>query len=147
MQVVHGNIQIDLTARGFEAQNQGLGIHAVGQTLFVDVNFRWKHLEMEALVVEQGDGVTDNHVSEFADRLANHLVGGLDLHARQLTGDLDGDFRRKVEDDAAFDVSLDGDQGSDALAAISILIHRKIADFSWRLQGLGEYRVRGVNER
>src|SRR5277367_4992786 len=52
MQVVHGNIQINIAAGRFEAQHQRFRIHAIGQAFFVRMNFRRKHLKAKALIVE-----------------------------------------------------------------------------------------------
>jgi len=44
-------------------------------------------------------------------------------------------------------VALDSDEGSDAFAAIGVLVHREVGDFRGSLQGFGENRVGGINKR
>jgi len=109
-------------------------------------SFMWisggKNLETEALVVEERDGIADDHVGEFTDGFANDLLAFRELRTSKLAGNAHGDFRREIKDDAALDITLDGDKSGNALAAIGVLVHGKVGDFRGRLQRFGEHRHR-----
>lgn len=40
MEVVHGDIEIDLAAGGFDTDDHGFGIHGAGEAFFIGMNFR-----------------------------------------------------------------------------------------------------------
>src|SRR5882762_6047452 len=123
MEVVHSDVEIDFAARGFDAEDHGFGVGAAAEALLAYVNFRRKNFEAEPLVVEKRDAVADDHIGEFADGFADDLLALGQGFAGELAGDAHGDVRGQIEDDAALDVALDGDEGSDAFAAIGVLVH------------------------
>src|SRR6266536_493399 len=103
--------------------------------------------EAEALIVEAGDGVADDHVGQLGDALANELRIGFELHAGQRTGDLHGGGVVHVEDDAALDVPGDLDHGRGGAARIRLLLHRDVGDIDGAGEGLREHGIGGVDER
>src|SRR5271169_4953253 len=141
MEIVHGDVEIDVAAGGFNSENHGFGIGAATEALFAHVNFGWIDLEAKALVVEKGDAVADDHVGELADGFANHLLAFGQSGAGKLAGDAHGDVGSEIEDDTAFNVALDGDESGDTLAAIGVLVHGKVGDLGGSLQG---FRKDGV---
>src|SRR5215475_12067663 len=107
MEIVHGDVEKDLAAGRFNAKDHGFGVHAAGEAGFAHVNFRRKHLEPEALIVEQRDAVADDHVGEFADGFANSLFALREFGASKLAGHAHRDVRSEVKNHAALDVALD----------------------------------------
>jgi len=127
-------------------QDHGLSIHAARKSLLVHMDFGRKNLEAETLVIEKRDGIADDHVGEFADGLTNDLLAFREFRTGKLAGHAHGHFGREIEDDAALDVALDGDESGDTLAAISVLVHGEVGDFRGRLQRFGEHGIGGVDE-
>src|SRR4030095_7316809 len=76
-QVVHGDIEKDVATGGFDVQNHGFGVLRTSESFVAGMNFRRKNLESVALIVEQGNRVSDDHVGEFADRFARGLLVGV----------------------------------------------------------------------
>src|SRR5260370_36906271 len=66
VQIVHGNIQVDVPARRLHTNDQRFGIGAASQPRFVHVNFCRKHFEMKSLVVQQRHGLADDRVGRLA---------------------------------------------------------------------------------
>src|SRR6266446_1981854 len=147
MQIVHRNIQINVAARRRDADHQRFGVRAARQTRFVHVNFWRKHFEMKALVVQQRHRIPDDHVRHLANRFPHHLVARFHFCPREQARHLHRHVRRQIENHAPFNVSLDGDQRGNALAAIRFLLHFQVHDFRRRLQRLRENRIRGANKR
>src|SRR5713101_6342900 len=147
MQIVHGDIQVNLSARRLDANHKSFGVGAACQSRFVHVDFRGKHFEMKSLVVEQRHRIAYDHVRHFANRFFHHLLAGFDFRACKLTGHFHRHFLREVENHAAFNIALDGDERRDTFATIGILVHREVHDIRGRLQRLRENRVRGADER
>src|SRR5437899_182069 len=147
MQIVHRDIEVDLSARRLDANHQSLRVRASRQSLFVHVDFRGKHFEMKALVVQQRHRIADDHVGQLTNRFLYDLLAGFHFRARKLAGHLHRHFLREVENHAPFDVAFDRDERCHTVAAIRILIHREVHNIRGRLQRLRENRVRGADER
>src|SRR6266404_63352 len=147
MQIVHRNVQVKFTARRLDADHQRFGVGASGEPLVVHVDFRREHFEVKPLVVQQRHRISDDHVRQFADCFPHHLLTRLNFHSRELAGHFDRHFRRQIQNDAPFNVALDGDERRHTLPAIRIFLHRQVHDFRRRLQRLREDRIRGVDER
>ncbi len=147
MQVMHRDIEVDLAARRFDADDHGLGVGVAGQALIVHVNFRRENFEAKALIVEQRDGISDDHVGEFADRFARDLFAFDDFGAGELACHLQSDFRSQIKNYTALDFAFDDDERGNSLAAIGFLVHGEVDDFGGRLQGLRKDGVGGVDER
>src|SRR5882762_6293448 len=147
MQIVHRNVQVNVAARRLDADHHRFRLGAAGQPRFVHVNFRRKHFEMKSLIVQQRHGIPDDHVRHLANRLPDHLLARLNFRPRELARHLYRHFRREVENHAPLDVSLDGNERRDTLAAIRLFVHFQVHDFRRRLQRLREDRVRGIDER
>src|SRR5262249_35371452 len=144
---MHGDVQEDRATRSLDGKNQRFCVSGSGEALVVHVNLWRKDLEAKALVVEQGYGISDDHVGEFADRLANGLLAIAHFSAREFGGDSRGNFRREIEDDAALDIAFDSDQRGDSLPTVGFFLHREVSNRRWTLQGLRKDSVRGVDER
>src|SRR6266581_5997888 len=82
VQIVHGNVQINVAARRLDTNYQRFRIRAARQTRFVHVNFRRKHFEMKSLIVQQRHRVSDDHVRHFANRFPYHLVARFHFRPR-----------------------------------------------------------------
>src|SRR5690348_13469953 len=95
-QVVHCDIEINLAARSLDADHHGFGVAAAREALIVDVNFGGKDFEAKALVIEQGYGISDDHVGQLADGFASELLGSFDRAACEVAGDFYGDFGGEV---------------------------------------------------
>src|SRR6267143_2043703 len=147
MQIVHRNVQVNVAARRLDADHHCFRLGAADQPRFVHVNFRRKHFEMKSLIVQQRHGIPDDHVRHLANRLPDHLLARLNFRPRELARHLYRHFRREVENHAPLDVSLDGNERRDTLAAIRLFVHFQVHDFRRRLQRLREDRVRGIDER
>src|SRR6266850_709658 len=147
MQIVHRNVQVNFAARRLDADHQRFRVRASAEPFVVHVDFRRKHFEVKPLVVQQRHRISDDHVRQFTNRFARHLLARFNFHSRKLARHFDRHFRRQIQNDAPFDISLDGDERRDALAPIRIFLHCQVHDFRRRLQRLREDRVRGVNER
>ena len=106
MEIVHGDVDIDFAAGCFDAKNHGLGIHAARETFFVHVDFGRKDLETEALVVEQRDGIADDHVGELTDSFANNLLAFREFRTGKLAGDTHGDFSRSGRSDVSVERTI-----------------------------------------
>ena len=117
-----------------------------GETFVLHVNFWREHFEAKTLVVEQRDGIADDHVGEFADGFARDLFAFVDGAAGEMAGNFVSDFGSDVEDDAAFDVALEENVRGDAFAAIGLFVHREIVDLRRRLEHFGEDGVGGIDE-
>src|SRR6266700_5161381 len=52
MQVVHGDVQVNLSAGRLDANHQRFRVRAARQPRFVHVDFRRKHFKMKSLVVQ-----------------------------------------------------------------------------------------------
>src|SRR5215472_9113306 len=128
MEIVHGDVEIDFAAGRFNTKDHGFSVHAAGKAGFAHVNLRREDLETKTLVVKKRDAVADDHVGEFADGFTNGLLALRQFRAGQLARHAHGDVRSEIQNDAAFDVALDGDQRGDAFAAIGILVHGKVTD-------------------
>src|SRR6266513_3625970 len=146
MQIVHCNVHIDIPAGGLDTNHQRFRVGAASQPGFVHVNLRREHFKVKSLIVQQRHGIADDHVSHLAHRLPHHLFAGHNFCPRELARHLQSHFRREIENDAPFDVSLDGDERRDPLAAIRLLVHFEVHNFRRRLQRLRENRIRGVDE-
>src|SRR5713226_5584851 len=72
MQIVHGDIQVNLSARCLDANHKSFGVGAACQSRFIHVDFWRKHFKMKSLVVEQRHGIADDHVRHFANRFFHH---------------------------------------------------------------------------
>src|SRR5262249_42175079 len=116
-QVVHGDVEVDFAAVGFDGQYHRFGVAGTFEAFVAGVNFGRKDLEGVALVVEKSDGISNHHVGELTNRFAGDLVVG-GAGAGEDGGNSEGDLRREVEDDAAFDVSLDGVERGNSLPAV-----------------------------
>src|ERR1700722_896437 len=147
MQILHGDVEVDLAAGRFDANHHGFGIGASGKALLVHVNFRWEHLETKALIVKQGHGVSDDHVRKFANGFACDLFGALYRAARKMAGNLQGHLGSQVQNHAPFDVAFDENERGNAFASIGLFVHRQIDDLGGRLKRLREDRVRGIDKR
>jgi hypothetical protein len=146
-QIVHGDVEKDIPAGCFNSQNHCFGIVAATESLFIHVDFRGENLESETLVVEKGDGISDDHVREFANGFTYNLIARGNLRPCKLTCNSNGNFGSKIQNDPAFDVSLDSYKRSNAFTAIGILFHAEISNFCRSTQGLSENRVRCIDER
>ena len=144
--IEHRDVEIGEAAGSFYGDDHRFRVGAAREAFFIHVNFRRIDLETKTLVVEKRDGIADDHVGEFADRFANDLVAFLNFASREMAGHFHGDFRRKIENDAAFDIALDGDKSGDAFAAIGVLVHGKVENFGRRLNKFGKDGVGGVNK-
>src|SRR5438034_692089 len=102
---------------------------------------------MKSLVVQQRHRISDDHIRQLANRFFHDLFAGFHFRPRELARHPDRHFRRQVEDHAAFNVALDGDQRGNAFAAIRVSIHFQVHDFRRPLQRLRENRIRGIDER
>src|ERR1700728_4604148 len=60
--VVHGNVEVDVAVRGFEAEDRGFGIVAGFGALFLGQQSGRENLECEATIVELRYGIADHHV-------------------------------------------------------------------------------------
>src|SRR5271169_3498139 len=87
VEIVHGDIDVDLPTRRLDTQDHGFGVDVAGEPFFAHMNFRRKYLEAEALIVQQRNRVADDHVCQFTYVFANDLLALLDRRARQLRGD------------------------------------------------------------
>src|SRR5262249_15472564 len=123
-QVVHGDVEIDFPTGSFNANDHGFSVLAAAEALIMDVNCGRENLEAKALVIEQGDRISDYHVGELADGFASDLFAGFDRRARENAGNLNGHFGSEVEDYAALDFALDENQGRDPFPAVGIFLHR-----------------------
>src|SRR5260370_11603256 len=101
MQIMHGNVEKDFATRRLHADDHGLSLFAAAQALIVYVNFRRKHFEVKALIVEERHGIADDHVGKLANRFADNWLALGNVLTREVAGNLDGDFGRKIEHDAA----------------------------------------------
>src|SRR5258708_19292878 len=106
MQIMHGDVEKDFATRRFHTNDHGLSLFAAAQALIVHVNFRGKHFEVKALIVEERHGIADDHVGKLANRFADNLLALGNLLTREVAVNLDGDFGRKIEDDTALNVAL-----------------------------------------
>src|SRR5205823_2539441 len=147
VQIAHGDVEENVATRRLNANDKRFGVRAAGKAGFVHVHFGRKHFEMKALVVEQRDGIADDHVGELANGFAHDLLAGFHLRACEDAGDLHGDFGRNVENHAAFNVAFDANQRGHALAAVGVFVHLDVDDFCGPLQGLGKNRVRRIDKR
>src|SRR5271165_3972107 len=100
MQIVHGDVKVDLPARSLYTNNHCFGFRVATKTLLAHVNFRWKHLKAETLVVEQRNGIADDHVGQFANRLAYHLFAFRKRAAGKVARYAHGHFRSQIENHA-----------------------------------------------
>src|SRR6266700_367155 len=147
MEIVHGDVQVNLSAGRLDANHKAFGVGAARQPRFVHVDFRRKHCKMKSLVVQQRHRSTDDHVRHFANPFFHHLLAGFDFRACKLAGHFHRHFLREIENHASFNIALDGDQRGDTFAAIGILIHREVHDIRGRLQRLRKNGIRGADER
>src|SRR5260370_36242716 len=146
MQIVHSNVQVDIPAGCLDTNYQRFRVGGAGQAGFVHVNFRRENFKVKSLIVQKRHGIADDHACHLAHRLPHHLLAGRNFRPRELAGHLQGHFRREIENNAPFDVSLDGDERRDPLAAIRLLVHFQVHNFRRRLQRLRENRIRGINQ-
>src|SRR6266571_3446310 len=86
VQIAHRDVQKDVAARRLNANHQRFGVRAPRQPRFVHVYFRRRHFAMKSLVIQQGPGISDDHVCQFADRLAHHLIARIHFPSGELAG-------------------------------------------------------------
>src|SRR4029077_9352686 len=115
MEIVHGDVDVNLATRRLDAQDHGFGIGVAGKPLFAHVNFRRKDLEAKALIIEKRDRIADDHIGELTHGLANNLLALRNRRAGEMSRNADGHFRGKIKDDAAFDIALNQNERGDAL--------------------------------
>ena len=133
-QVVHGNVQIDVPAGGFDCQDHSFRIARPRESLIVHVNLWRKNFEAVALIVQQRHGISDDHIRELTDRLANDLLAIRYLCTGKNCSNLQRDFRSEIENDATLDIPLDDDQRGNTLPVIGSLFHQEVANHRWTLQ-------------
>ena len=109
MQIVHRNIQIDLSARRLDANYQSFRVRAARQPRFVHVNFRRKHFENEIPDRSAASPNSDDHVRQFANRFFRHLLAGFDFRLK-LAGHFPATSGDKSRITRPFNVALDGDE-------------------------------------
>src|SRR6266481_4313457 len=123
MQIVHRNVQVHFAAGRLDADHQRFGVRASRQPFIVHVDFRRKHFEVKPLVVQQRHRISDDHVRQLANRFPHYLLARRNFRARELARHFDRHFRRQIQNDAPFNVTLDGDERRDAFAPVRILLH------------------------
>ena len=106
MQIVHGDVDVNLATRRLDAQDHGFGIGVTGKPLFAHVNFGRKDLEAKALIIEKRDRIADDHIGELTHGLANNLLALRNGRTGEMSRNADGHFRGQIEDDAAFDIAF-----------------------------------------
>src|ERR1700686_4681592 len=64
----------DISAGSAEAHHQGFRVLTAFAALLRSVQSWWTNVKVESLVVERGDGVSNDLVGQLADRLAHQIV-------------------------------------------------------------------------
>jgi len=111
-EVVHGNVQKNVAAGRFDRQHHGFSVARTRQALVVHVNFRGKHLEAVALIVQQRNGISDDHVGQFADRFANSLFVVDNFRSGKNGGNFQGYVRLQVEESDSQSIAVTRVQGT-----------------------------------
>src|SRR5690242_21436160 len=101
-----------MAALSVKAHYQGFLVFAALFTEFVCVDYRRKNLEAKSLVIERCNGAPNHHIGQFAHGLARYFVAFRHRRTGEITGDPGRGWRIDIEDDPAFDVTLDRYQGS-----------------------------------
>src|ERR1700690_601775 len=125
--IAEGNIHEDATAFRFEAHDQSLNVFAPLAPLRGG-HRRWMNPEVESLVVQHRDRVSDNLVGKFADGFADQIVRALQFCAGHPTGKTRRSFLRNVEYYASLNITREPNLGRNSLAPVCLLIHRQVLD-------------------
>src|SRR6202795_3976275 len=73
--VAQRHVHEDVSAGRAEAHHQGFCVFTAFAALLGSVQSWWTNVKVESLVVERGDGVANDLVSQLTDRLAHQIVG------------------------------------------------------------------------
>src|SRR6266446_2631934 len=145
--VAKSDVHEHAAAGGFETNYQGFGVFTAGGAVFGSVQNGGMYAEMETLVIQGGDGVSGDLIGQLANRFPDQVVGLGQFGSGKATGDSHGCFGVEIEDNSAFDVSGERDDGGHALAPVGLLLHAEVPNRHWGLQALCQDGIRRVDER
>src|SRR3954469_7198193 len=86
--VAHGDVHVDVSMSGLEAEHERFGVFAGLDAFFFGVQLRWRDLEAESQIVERGYSIADHQVRELEDGLPNDRLRFLHRTSRESRGDL-----------------------------------------------------------
>src|SRR5262249_5407500 len=86
--VVQRDIHEEAPFTGVETHNKSLGIFTADQSMLQVMDDRRSDLEAKACVIKRGHGVSNYHVRDFTDSLADKVVGSLYLSSGQRSSDV-----------------------------------------------------------
>ena len=116
------------------------------QSLGGEMHFGRQHFEVEALIVERGDGIANHLVGKFQNRFFRHVVPSRDFCAAEGAGQIGGGCGSQVENDPAFNIAGEGDLRRYAAALIRILRHEDFAHTGAATQALSQHCVGCIDE-
>src|SRR5229473_5067381 len=145
--VAQRHIHKDVSAGGAEAHHQGFCVLTAFATLLGSVQGWWTNVKVESLVVERGDGVANDLVSQLTNRLAHQIVGLGYFDAGQTGGELYRRSQIHIKNDPPFNLAREANLGSDPFPPVGLFFHAEVLDGNGRLQPLRQDGVGRVNER
>lgn len=126
--IAEGDVHEDSSAGGVEAHHESFGILAAFGAVVRGVHVRRVNAEVEALIVQSGDSVADDLVSEFADGFADQVVGLRQFGAGHTTGDFYGRLGIEIENNPALDFAGEADLSGDAFTPVGLFFHAQVLD-------------------
>src|ERR1700687_3957013 len=145
--VAQRHVHEDVSAGSAEAHHQSFSVFTAFAALLGSVQGWWTNVKMESLVVERGDGVANDLVGQFTDRLAYQIVGLGYFNAGQTGGELHRRSQVDIKNNSPFNLAREANLGSDPFPPVRLFFHAQVLDGNGRLQPLRKDRVGRVNER
>ena len=104
------------------------------------------HAEVETLVVERGDRISDDLVGKLADRLAHQLLRRGQFFPCHAAGHAHRGLWVGVEDNAPFDIARQRDQRRHPMSSVALFFHTEVPDGGRALQAVSQHGVGRVDE-
>src|ERR1700704_3027896 len=121
--IAQRHIHEDVSAGSAEAHHQGFSVLTAFAALLGSVQGWWTNVKVESLVVECGDGVANDLVSQLTDRLAHQIVGLGYFDPRRAGGDSHRRSQVHIKNDPPFNLAREANLGSDPLPPVRLLFH------------------------
>src|SRR3979490_1108438 len=111
--IAQRHIHEDVSAGSAEAHHQGFRVLTALAALVGSVQGWWTNVKVESLVVECGDGVANDLVSQLTDRPAPHILPLGYFDAGETGGKLHRGSQVHIKNDPPFDLAREANLGSD----------------------------------
>src|SRR5208282_2171135 len=146
--IPQGHVHEDISSRSIEAHHQRFSIFATFAAFLGGVQRGRTNVKVESLIVERGNGISNNLVGQLAHRLPHQFfVGFGHCNSRQTAGESERRSQVDIENDSPFDLARQVNFGSDPLPPVRLFFHAQVLDGNRRSEPLRQRGVRRVDER